>query len=277
MSYFKAPSHGLDPHLFDAEKLKPVVGTAISYELGRELAKHLRLHGSSEWLSVWLAGSGVTYQWDGNTDLDVLFGVDYPRFAAWNPEFDKLPEDEVASYVNSELREDLWPRTANMDLQGKEFEVTYYWNPGIGRDIRAINPYAAYDIKRDRWAVRPPSLPPDPRSLYPQEWHAAAEEDTKRAYAINTAYHQASEDLNGRSAAMARWLYDEIHHGRAAAFAAAGKGYSDFANFRWQSAKEHGLIDMLKGIISHADRADTPANVLLSRAMHQYNNGRNRR
>jgi hypothetical protein len=288
--YFSAPSHGLDPALFDAEHLKPAVREHLLKLLTDALQHDLKLTGWREWLTAWIAGSGVTYQWGGDRgatgDLDVLFGVDYKRFAALNPRFAGLPESDAANYVTSQLKEELWPRTANTSINGKHFEVTYFWNPGTGRDIRSINPYAAYDMSNDKWAVRPPSLPQDPRSLYSQEWFDAADRDTDAARSIVDLVRSGSNADRANGITRARTLFDALHQGRRAAFGEQGKGYGDWANFRWQRAKETGVVAGLNQILqsAHAAQEESDADlyggtpegpdVLLTRAMLSYQNPR---
>jgi hypothetical protein len=41
-------------------------------------------------------------------------------------------------------------------------------------------------------------------------------------------------------------LFEDIHQGRKTAFSPSGQGYSDVANYRWQSGKSAGTVQALK-------------------------------
>lgn len=276
--YFSAPSHGLDPSLFDAEHLKPGVRSWLWRTISEFLSDDMHMHYANKWLHVWLAGSGVTYQWDadrGNGDLDVLIGVSFKNFSKVNPQYKDLPEESIAQWLNQEMKAHLWPKTAHEDINGRVYEVTFYWNPGVENDITVINPYAAYNVMDDKWKVRPPQLPSNPSSLYSDDFRNAAIADLNQATDIYTAYYQ-----NGgspRYAELAKGLLEGIHGGRKAAFEPGGKGYGDWANFRWQSAKQSGVIAGLTEVVKHS-QGDGPApdgaDILLTRAMLRYQSDR---
>ena len=154
----------------------------------------------------------------------------------------------------------------------------------------------------DTWAVAPPVLPNDPRALYPAEWFDAAGRDADAAELINLrhAYRpgmscrlfEPATSARGRNAAAelarvrasAKALFDEIHLGRRAAFGEQGHGYSDWANFRWQAAKQSGTIGALRKITEDAKAASEAedkkryggpidgADTILTRDMLRYGN-----
>ena len=268
MPYFSPPADQLDPNLFDGDHLKHDVRIWLIAVLEHGLMRYLDLSGVNEWLHVWLAGSGITYQWEGNTDLDVLFGVDMAVFTRYNPEFSGLPESYVADRADAVLKQRLWPQTAHQSFGSQQYEVTFFWNPGTGNDITRIHPYAAYDLKRDLWVVAPPVLPADPQSLYPGDWHAAASRDVDAARAITRRYGSAkgtlasmpadtsqgrnayAEMIRAEQAAMS--LFDDIHGGRREAFGEQGRGYDDWHNYRWQSFKASGALNQVSAIVSEA-------------------------
>jgi hypothetical protein len=261
--YFSAPQSGLDPHIFDGDHIKADVRDHILGVFYHFL--DLRYTGRTRWLGVWLAGSGISYQWAGdrgNGDLDVLFGIDYPEFCQSNPAFQGMPEDEFADLLNTDLKKTLWPATASTDFNGQTYEVTYYLNPGTTRDsIAAIHPYAAYNLTRDRWDIRPPSLPSNPRDLYPAEWWKHIDNERETAHMLVDRYntlrtqaagaHPNSPAFKNAMASQkvvveqAKTLFDDIHLGRRAAFGPQGTGYGDYANFRWQAHKESGTVQAL--------------------------------
>lgn len=272
-SYFESPHRRLDPSLFtDREQLLPAVRERLLAELEEGLRVSLDLAGVNEWLHVWLAGSGITYQWEGGEgDLDVLFGVDMLRFVHFNPNFQGVPESAVADWADTQLKQKVWPKTAHTRFGDRTYEVTFYWNAGTGNDIERIKPYAAYDLKTDTWAHRPPELPADPREMYPDGWYLAAHRDVLAATDILDRHHHLAQVLattdpstaTGRNATAemarvrmtARAMFDDIHLGRRQAFGEQGHGYSDWHNFRWQHAKAAGVVPALRGITEAAARS----------------------
>lgn len=271
-SYFESPHRQLDPNLFEGDRLRPEVRAKLVHMLEDGLNGALNLAGSEHWLHAWLAGSGITYQWEGGEgDLDVLFGVDMTELVLANSGLYGIPESAVAQWANDTLKKLVWPHTAGTRFGQRTYEVTFYWNPGTHDRIENINPYAAYDIKGDAWAVPPPELPHDPRSLYPAEWYQAAGRDVTAAETIIQRHGNLARQLastspgspHGRNAgaelvrvrAAARALFDEIHLGRRAAFGEQGHGYSDWANFRWQHAKATGVVPALRKLTDDAREA----------------------
>jgi hypothetical protein len=261
--YFSTPQHGLDPHIINGDRIKPDVRDHILGVLYHFL--DLRYSGRTKWLGVWLAGSGISYQWAGdrgNGDLDILFGIDYPEFCQANPAFQGMPEAEFSNLLNSDLKKNLWPHTAQTNFHGQTYEVTYYFNPGTtASSIQAIHPYAAYNLTRNGWDIRPPELPADPRSLYPVEWKQAVEDEQQQARMLVGRYNhlrsqaatltenspawKTSLDSQKAVVEQAKTLFDSIHLGRREAFSKTGEGYGDYANFRWQAHKEAGTVQAL--------------------------------
>jgi hypothetical protein len=266
--YFSAPDSGLDPNLFDGMKMKDEVRAFASGKLVNGLQRVF--HGTniqSSWLNIWIAGSGVTYQWNasrGNGDLDVLFSMDVSAFEQANAGWRGVPEGELASMVNEGLKTQLWPLTSQTRFGNQVYEVTFFWNPGTGSDITNIHPYAAYDVVTDRFSVPPPQLPADPRSLYPDSWYVSVSSDREAAETLSASYNHglgmlssaipgSAEHHNGGArlnlvVQQATNLFNDIHLGRRDAFGPQGHGYGDFANFRWQSAKESGAVQALAAI-----------------------------
>ena len=141
------------------------------------------------WAHVWLAGSGVSYQWSAARepgDLDVLIGVDYIQFRKAHPEYMGLSDVEISKMLNEDFRNNLQPETENWN----GFEVTFYVNPGA-TDIRTINPYAAYDLTHDEWTVNP-SKEGAPHNYV---WDDAARRDLSRTSDIVSRYSKAVTDL----------------------------------------------------------------------------------
>lgn len=295
--YFSAPQAALDPNLFDGHMLKPEVRAFINQALFGEL-KMLGLKLPSAWTFVWLAGSGISYQWAGdrgNGDLDVLLGVDFPAFLRTNPDWGGMGEDQFAAWLNTHLRAELWPLTASTQFGDQVYEVTFYLNPGTGRDISSINPYAAYDLRKNAWTVTPPQISStDPHRMYPDAWYKATEGDSRMTEELVQRYEQYASLLAAAVPGSAPWhnagdalrfvteqaeaLWNNIHGNRHEAFQPGGQGYGDYNNFRWQVAKERGVVHALKGIRTVREAANderdaelyggpiAPADEALSRA-----------
>lgn len=269
--YFSPPSDILDPDIFDGMKLKTEVRDRIIGNLGQWFSAN-GYHVTWSALHLWLTGSGASYQWAadrGNGDLDIMVSIDIVPFIESNPAFTGWGESDLAAHLTDQMRATLWPVTEHEQFGEKTYEVTYYWNAGTGDDIRHIHPYAAYDLKLQRWDVKPPALPADPRTLYDASWFEAADADAHVAKELTRLISQEMSALNAarlgsaaaqnasshiiRLSAQARALYDEIHVGRHGAFTDQGTGYGDFRNFRWQRAKESGAAEQLRAMASFAD------------------------
>lgn len=275
-SYFSKPSETLDPTLFDNRRIRPWVRQGILQILNEFYSHEYRHH--ELWSHPWLAGSGVSYQWEASrqpADLDCLIGIDYIQFRKANPEYAGLTDKEVSVMFNELFHSALHPKTA--DWHG--YELTFYVNPGA-TDIRSINPYAAYDLKYDEWTVVPdanivpPSVP---------EWDVVADADANKAKQIHTRFTQAVQDIQlshgdalrrnaevrmNAAKQQADALFEEIHGNRKLAFSMYGEGYSDFNNYRWQASKRSGAHHLLKAVRDYnkPEMAMPSAETLLIRA-----------
>lgn len=255
-SYFSEPTPDLDPRIFDGMKIRAGIRTKILSLLYGFWQQ--RYQDAESWSTVWLAGSGVSYQWSAARDpgdLDCLIGVDFVGFRQANRDYLDLSDAEIAAEFNDEFRADLMPHTAHWN----GYELTFFVNQNSA-DIRTINPYAAYNLSADEWTILPDPHPAPPTNQY---WKHLVEEDSARAQTIAASYNKAVEEV-GRSlspgqrlnasttlrvsAQQAADLFDVIHEGRHAAFAPGGKGYGDFANYRWQAGKASGAVQALKKI-----------------------------
>lgn len=263
-SYFSAPGETLDPRLFDGDHLKGHVRNGLLGMLMAHMVHHF--DEPERWTTAWLAGSGVSYQWQAARepgDLDVLVGIDYVEFRATNPGYRGMSDSEVSREINESFQQDLTPYTR--DWNG--YEVTFYSNPWA-TDITAINPYAAYDLTSDRWTV-----PPDPRQHAPfvRAWQQKADRDESMAMDILRRYSQSMTDLRAASNPAHRVnaerrlnlaideavdLFDQIHLGRKQAFSSTGAGYEDWGNYRWQAGKRSGVVPALRQIKDFRDGRD---------------------
>jgi len=266
-SYFSEPATILDPRLFKSNKIQPMVRSAVLQLLFNHLDKYYT--SGSAWAHVWLAGSGVSYQWAAHRDpgdLDCLIGIDYRSFRSSNTEFTGLSDKEIAQMLNEGFRKELHPVTGS--FLGS-FELTFYVN--VRSNILDIKPYAAYSLTDDTWTVNPAPLRID---INPT-WISAIESDRIQAIDILTKYQnaktkheQASNEAikaNARSEmriAMVQGvgLYESVHQGRSSAFSPTGAGYADFSNYRWQAGKQSGVIQALRSLKDEMDAQDEELN-----------------
>lgn len=260
-SYFSTPAAGLDPRLFQNGKLRPNVRSAIL----RILTGHVdrKFTGSSGWMHVWLAGSGVSYQWSAQRDpgdLDCLVGVDFVQFREANPSYRGLSDREISKLFNEGFYKELQP---SVERFLGSFELTFYVN--VKSNILDMKPYAAYSLTEDAWTVAPAAAAPQ---VNPQ-WEVNVDKDRVNAINIMSKYltaknrlEQATNDAvkaNARSEmrisqAQAINLYNEIHELRGEAFTEAGEGYTDYNNYRWQAGKRTGVVQALRHIKEAAEQ-----------------------
>lgn len=261
-SYFSQPSQNLDPNLFEGHHMRPEVRAWINQTVMGFLSEQYFLPNT--WSHAWVAGSGVSYQWEAArepADLDIMLGIDYVKFRHANPNFASHSDSDIASLLNEDMYLKLYPEINSVEFGDSTYEVTVYVNLGVSAEshgIMAINPYAAYDVTHDEWSV-PPN--PNPMVRVHPSWHVVVETDRQRTESIVRAYEDALNQVRGaqnsahrvnaermfdRVLDTASSLYDEIHAGRRVAFSPVGGGYSDFNNYRWQSGKSSGVVQVLK-------------------------------
>lgn len=270
-SYFSDPERTLDPSIFDGTHLKPyvrewILETIYSFLEDKYLVPDL-------WTRILIAGSGVSYQWAADrdpADLDIMMGVDYVQFRHANPAYAGLTDAEIGKMLNKDMFSELYPEIDGVSFGKSNFEVTVYINLGVGTgldDIKFINPYAAYDVTSDFWAVQPS---PNPMVRVHPSWDVSVETDRQRGLNIVTRYGKSLEQIRGAKNSAHRVnaerdfenildaataLYEEIHAGRRAGFSPAGLGYADFTNYRWQSGKRSGVVQAMKRLKDYAKSA----------------------
>lgn len=269
--YFAQRGSSLDPSLFDGDRLRPEVRrTVLSllYRFWDRKYPHAQL-----WSKLWIAGSGITTAWNASReangapgDLDCLIGVDYEQLRAAVPAFSGSSDQAIAHYLNQEMHDQLWPSTDHYRIGSGVYEVTFYVNDGvgIGKDaLLAINPYAAYNVSDDEWTLHPVEVPKDFGD------HYFSEQDRALAAADASFASSTLEKFGQLQVQMARAdqphrvnllremhsvvrdgaaRFDNIHHGRRAAFGPGGQGYFDPANYRWQAGKGSGAITVLRAL-----------------------------
>ena len=250
-SYFSEAQASLDPTLFEGDRIRGDVRNAILSMALRTL--ELKYQNPSSWLTVWLAGSGVSFNWSAQrdpADLDCLVGVDYLVFRQNNPGYKGLSDQEIAKQITEDFRENLHTG----DFMGK-YDLTFYAN--VKSDIRDIKPYAAYSLTDDLWTV-----PPSPLGVQRNpQWDAVVDADQQKAQEIAARYDRSLHDLHAavgpaqrrnaemmlsHSISQGSALFDMIHESRKEAFGPQGEGYGDFANYRWQAGKARGHVQAMR-------------------------------
>lgn len=262
-SYFSESAGNLDPRLFRGATLSPYVREAILVLLKNHL--ELGYNEPMSWIKVFLAGSGVSFNWKANrspADLDCLVSVDYVQFRQTNQEYKGWSDREISAELNQGFKNELHPRTSDfMD----DFELTFYVNPNP--NIAELKPYAAYSVLDNTWVVPPTKLEPPTD----QEWVSAVERDKVKAVEIVKRYSTALDQIKSAAndamrinaeAALAvvvqqgAAMFEDIHTSRSGAFSPTGAGYADFANYRWQAGKQSGVVPALKKIHSMSKEAN---------------------
>lgn len=270
--FFSRPQIILDPQLFEGDKLLPHVRKTILDNYFDFMSGHF--NGAHDWTMLWLAGSGISYQWAsdrGNGDLDVLLGLDFDKFVTDNPEYRFYDRYEIGGALDDLLRRALWPNTSHTSFGPEEtsYEVTYYLNPVVEAfddSIGYINPYAAYNLTEDKWTVKPIELSQDLESLYPASFNEQADANARAAEALLSRHNHlkqqmstlmpGSPQMRNQEASMAlvkaevKSMFDSIHLGRKNAFNSGGTGYSDFYNYQWQAAKRDGIVTAFNEILN---------------------------
>ncbi|MFH8483155.1 hypothetical protein [Streptomyces sp. NPDC018055] len=227
--FFAPGKKDLDPRLFDGDRMHPEIRQHLLSLLNSFWAPK---YGDTwqSWARVYLAGSEASHFY-GNDDLDVLIGIDYDAARHHVDAFTGEPDGALDTKLTDELRSGL--NDDHRMLPGPDgdvgpFESTFYVNPG-SYDIRVIKPYAAYDITRDEWAVRPVEVPDDfgPEKLPESTWDVFD--------ALKTLIKAVGELPAGVREREGAALYDYLHTDRHSAFGPDGTGLYDPANATWKA------------------------------------------
>jgi 2'-5' RNA ligase len=228
------PTYGLDHRLFTGDKLHPDVIEAVMNRLDQVLRVDSQLVGAN-WMSyieVYLAGSEAS-EWtsptlEGNDDFDTLLGVDYDELRGndgrgASAEWVDKTDDEINDIFNDVLKRFYNDESWDAPFGGV-WHLTGYVN-GDAYDIRRIKPYAAYDLNKDEWAVKPPHLPEWGPQSFPQGpalW--------KQAEAIADEIEAILELPEPYRTQQGASLYDHLHEDRHRAFGDHGEGWYDNGN-----------------------------------------------
>jgi hypothetical protein len=120
-----------------------------------------------------------------------------------------------------------------MDRMQRSFDQTWYCNQ-LGYDIRAIKPYAAYDVGKDEWVVKPPHLP-----------HWGLSELPEAVQKVLRACDRLARDIlklpEPERTQQGAALFDAWHSDRSRAFGPNGEGWYDIANLREKWLDQAGL------------------------------------
>lgn len=233
--YFGPGHPDLDPRLFDGIHLKPHWRRALLGLVNRAFAEYTyRVPGGwQRWARAYLAGSQASH-WYGNDDLDVLVGIEYDQFRRAQPRYRSMSDREIDEMLNARAHEVCDPARW-FTIDGKHlgpFDSTVYVNPD-SYDIRKIKPYAAYDLRSDRWAVRPMKVPDD---FGPDKLPSA---DFLYARSLASQVRALRKLPTGQAQALGAALYDQLHGQRHDAFSGHGGGLYDVRNVAWKYLALH--------------------------------------
>jgi hypothetical protein len=223
------PTYGLDHRLFTKdEQLKPEVRQALLGRLQGVLEPVL----GPAWdvvTRVYLAGSQAS-KWTspelvGNGDLDVLIGVAYSYARRESMQLADLTDTEIDRHLNTILQQRFnapgWHPPFDPD---GTYDLTGYVNHNA-LDIRVIKPYAAYDLTRDDWAVKPPDMPDWSPEQFPQG--SAVFQEARGLISQVRAILRLPEPFRTQEAGR---IWDYIHGGRVQDFSETGLGWQGTAN-----------------------------------------------
>lgn len=233
---------GLDHRLWDSDqKLKPEVRQYILQSINVMWAG--RFSGWAHWARVYFAGSEAS-EWtsdilEGNNDFDVLIGVDYQHLRDARPEFRGMSNQEITDEMNAGFKAYNGPVMLTIDgVQYGPFDRTTFVDVASDPDIRKIKPYAAYDVGKNEWVVKPPHLPHwGLDKLDPAVQKVLRSTDT---LARNTLKLPEPERTQQGAA-----LFDAWHSDRSRAFSPNGEGWYDIANLREKWLDQAGLWSQL--------------------------------
>lgn len=251
------PTHGLDHRLFDGDRLRPEVREYILTTLDG-FWKPVYGPDWQSWARVYFAGSEAS-EWtsetlEGNNDFDVLVGVDYDGMrVALGGLIAMMSDEQLTAGMNQQFRELLNPRTAEamIVIEGKPegpFENTWFVNKD-SYDIRRIRPYAAYDVGKDEWAVKPPRLPDWDISKFPEgkglvnEIHGIVE--------MAKGVLKMPEPFRTQNGSA---LWEFVHGNRSNAFGEQGEGWFDPRNVIEKALDQAGLMQKLWALHDRAQR-----------------------
>lgn len=255
--FFGPGKPDLDPRLFDGEHLKSAWREALLGLVNRAFADYTYgVPGSwQHWARAYLAGSQASH-WYGNDDLDVLIGVDYDRFRRAQPRHRNLGDREIDEMLNAAAHELCDPaRFFGIDGQCLgPFDSTLYVNGGA-YDIRAIKPYAAYDVGLDRWAVRPVEVPDD---FGPDKLPSA---DFLYARSLADQVKALKKLPADQAGSLGAALYDQLHAQRHGAFTDGGTGLYDVRNIAWKYLDQHPDKPM-EQLVTWKREAEHPLTIL---------------
>jgi hypothetical protein len=228
---------GLDHRLFDENAhLRPDVRRYIMSTMALWWSQSYEKW--SAWSQVYFAGSEAS-EWtsdtlEGNNDFDVLVGVDYDGFRKANPTYQGWTNQQITDAMNLGFRQHNGPTMIVVDGSNYgPFDRTTYVNPD-SYDIRDIKPYAAYNVSKDEWAVRPPHLP-----------HWSLSELPRAVQRVLKACDRLANDIlklpEPERTQQGAALFDAWHSDRSRAFGPNGEGWYDIANLREKWLDQEGI------------------------------------
>jgi GNAT superfamily N-acetyltransferase len=240
------PTYGLDHRLFDGEKLRPEIRLAIIQKWADFCERH-HLSLWHVWSKIVFFGSEAS-TWtsptlEGNDDFDLSIGINYDVFRHNVESWNDLSDEEIATRMTEQMHVELNDPNTYFDMADGSrvgpMDETWFANL-LGWDITQIRPYAAYDVVRAEWIVKPPSLPHWDITQFP-EGHGLVKE-IEGLIEMARGILAMPEPYRTQQGSA---LWDFIHINRSRAFGAQGEGWWDAFNVLEKAADQKGLMQKL--------------------------------
>lgn len=264
------PHDTLYPPLWSGLKLKPAAKVKLEKYLNDAL-EEAGYADTGNWLKYTIFGSGASYNWDEDGDLDIHIWVNAD-------EFDKTHTDKnyTSDQLLVEMRRVIVPINSvpltKLDIEG-DMMVQYYPLAGNGTsdECLATRPYACYSMETNEWFEKPEPITIDhfaegfllvePRARLIAEqavslvgtldidladveyWTSLYERHNKAEYKAqaNLARDNANKDWQA-----VRDLWHQLFKGRQEAYSPRGRGTNDERDFTNKLLEVWGIGDALK-------------------------------
>lgn len=251
------PTYGLDHRLFDGEKLRPEIRKAIILRFDEFCHTH-HYREWDRWAKIVFFGSEAS-TWtsptlEGNDDFDLSIGIEYTRFRAACPEYFTYSDEQIATGLTELMHAELNDPNTYFELADGSgvgpMDETWFANL-LGWDITQIRPYAAYDVVRNEWIVKPPQLPEWDISKFPEGHGLTREiqgvvEMARGVLSMPEPYRTQNGD--------ALWHY--VHDNRSNAFGPQGEGWYDARNVVEKALDQKRLMQELYACHDRADHTE---------------------
>lgn len=272
-SFTEEPHAELYPCLFEGRK---TLRWRTVYRLKNYILDKIasEFPDADKWTYFTLYGSGISYNWDEEGDLDVQMWLDIDKYNRYN---DPTTSDELVAAVRRAILPVNFPTCKKLGLTYKDCAgkmiVQYFAKPGTGSEEEnlASQPYACYDLEQNKWLKKPEPFTP---KFYGEEFLLVEPEAKELAVQINAALDALARDLadatfwddlyeeygekkylKARDEARAlaekdsegvHELYVQVYKGRQEAYSPEGKGINDSRDALEKLLEQWGIFQRLK-------------------------------